>query len=161
MYSTIKWLTLLGSWSPHAGKPISFSPPQRFLLYNTSKHLDSPKPADSLIRSIGGLKNSQNVLLMPKAMKGPTRLQTPYSSHTVLQDIYNAQQQMMGHLSKTLLVQLGSRWWRRETITCIYSAFHFTASRPDYTGWVGGVVFLKNKTPLVHSPKQLVKQLIW
>lgn len=53
------------------------SPPQRFLLYNTSKHLDSPKPADSLIRSIGGLKNSQNVLLMPKAMKGPTRLQTP------------------------------------------------------------------------------------
>lgn len=86
MYSTIKWLTLLGSWSPHAGKPISFlphSPPRRFLLYNTSKHLDSPKPADSLIRSIGGLKNSQNVLLMPKAMKGPTRLQTPYSSHTV------------------------------------------------------------------------------
>lgn len=77
LYSTIKWLTLLGSWSPHAGKPISFPPPQRFLLYNTSKHLDSPKPADSLIRSIGGLKNSQNVLLMPKAMKGPTRLQTP------------------------------------------------------------------------------------
>lgn len=44
---------------------------------------------------------------------------------------------MMGHLSKTPLVQLGSRWWRRETITCIYSAFLFTASRPDYTGWVG------------------------
>lgn len=83
LYSTIKWLTLLGSWSPHAGKPISFPPPQRFLLYNTSKHLDSPKPADSLIRSIGGLKNSQNVLLMPKAMKGPTRLQILYSSHTV------------------------------------------------------------------------------
>lgn len=62
-------------WQAH-----KLSPPQRFLLYNTSKHLDSPKPADSLIRSIGGLKNSQNVLLMPKAMKGPTRLQTPYSS---------------------------------------------------------------------------------
>lgn len=66
-------------WQAHKLSP----PPQRFLLYNTSKHLDSPKPADSLIRSIGGLKNSQNVLLMPKAMKGPTRLQTPYSSHTV------------------------------------------------------------------------------
>lgn len=149
MYSTIKWLTLLGSWSPHAGKPISFPPLQRFLLYNTSKHLDSPKPADSLIRSIGGLKNSQNVLLMPKAMKGPTRLQTPYSSHTVLQDIYNARQQMMGHLSKTPLVQLGSRWWRRETITCIYSAFHFYSitTRLHRMGGGGGKVIPQEYNP--------------
>lgn len=163
MYSTIKWLTLLGSWSPHAGKPISFPPLQRFLLYNTSKHLDSPKPADSLIRSIGGLKNSQNVLLMPKAMKGPTRLQTPYSSHTVtaryLQCIATNDGSSLQNPARPTWVSMVEKGDNNMHLFCISFLQHHDQITQDGWGW--GKSFLKNTTPLVHSPKQLVKQLIW
>lgn len=144
-------------WQAH-----KLSPHQRFLLYNTSKHLDSPKPADSLIRSIGGLKNSQNVLLMPKAMKGPTRLQTPlqfpYCTARYLQCTATNDGSSLQNPARPTWVSMVEKGDNNMHLFCI--SFYSITTRLHRMGR-GGVVFLKNTTPLVHSPKQLVKQLIW
>lgn len=76
LYSTIKWLTLLGSWSPHAGKPISFPPPPRDFYYITQAS-GFPKTSRLVDQEHRRVKKQSECVTHAKSNEGPHQVTNP------------------------------------------------------------------------------------
>lgn len=99
-----------------------------------------------------------------KQWRAPPGYKTPYSSHTVtaryLQCIATNDGSSLQNPACPTWVSMVEEGDNNMHLFCI-SFYSITTRLHRMGGGWGGKSFLKNTTPLVHSPKQLVKQLIW